>query len=74
MFAQQHELKEIIQEVNYSSKGDSNINRENIANTGNKIVPNPKPEKRVNPEATRAERQITKYSIKLRIKEINDIC
>jgi hypothetical protein len=34
----------------------------NMANTGVKIVPNPKPENRVNPDATSATVQRIKYS------------
>lgn len=41
MFAQQHELKEIIQEVNYSSKSDSNINREKYCEHGQQNCPQP---------------------------------
>ena len=41
----------------------------NIENTGSNSVPSPKPEKRVNPEAIRADKQITKYSIKFRIAD-----
>ena len=35
----------------------------NKPKTGNKIVPNPKPEKKVNIEAIKASVGITKYSI-----------
>jgi hypothetical protein len=57
-------LKKLFRRWTIAVRATATSTGKKIANTGSKSVPSPKPENSVKPDAIRAEKQITKYSIK----------